>query len=76
VFRQEVYAGGEKKISDPTAPQSITEAKKDMCVQNESPVNFFEPDYLSYPLYNEVQRKYTVILHEGDCVYIPSFYFH
>ncbi len=71
-----MYAGGEKKMSDPTAPQSVKEAKKDMCLANESPVNFFEPDYDSYPLYNEVLRKYTVILHEGDCVYIPSFYFH
>lgn len=34
-----------------------------------------EPDYTSYPFYNDVQRKYTVILHDGDCVYIPSFYF-
>ena len=34
-----------------------------------------EPDYTSYPFYNDVQRKYTVILHDGDCVYIASFYF-
>jgi hypothetical protein len=78
VYRQEVYAGGEiKVVEDPTAPNQDQEPRlKDTCAPNESPVNFFEPDYNSYPLYNEVERKYTVILHEGDCAYIPAFYFH
>jgi hypothetical protein len=49
--------------------------KEDKCDANESPVNFFEPDYNQFPLFNDVGRKYTVILHEGDCVYIPAFYF-
>ena len=62
-------------MGDPTAPESDEKPPKDYCEPTESPVNFMEPDYTSYPLYNEVQRKYTVILHDGDCVYIPSFYF-
>ena len=28
VYRQEVYAGGERKVSDPTAPESSEEFKK------------------------------------------------
>ncbi len=63
-------------MGDPTAPESDEKPKKDYCEPTESPVNFMEPDYTSYPFYNDVQRKYTVILHEGDCVYIPSFYFY
>ena len=43
---------------------------------NESPVNFFEPDYDNYPNFKEIDRRYTVILHEGDCVYIPAYYFN
>ena len=39
-------------------------------------MNFFDPDLEQFPLFNEVERKYTVILHEGDCVFIPAFYFH
>ncbi len=79
IYNQEVYTGGERKIiEDPTAPSTQGEASrpKITCDPNESPVNFFEPDYNSYPLFNEVERKYTVILHEGDCLYIPAFYFH
>ncbi len=78
VFRQEVYAGSPKTIVDPTAPKDETNQapKQDICEPNESPVNFLEPDYNLYPLFNDVLRKYSVILHEGDCVYIPAFYFH
>ena len=43
---------------------------------NESPVNFFDPDLELYPLFNDVERRYSVFLHEGDCVYIPSYYFY
>jgi hypothetical protein len=43
---------------------------------NYSPINFFDPDLENYPLFAEVQRKYTVLLHEGDCLFIPAFYFY
>jgi hypothetical protein len=43
---------------------------------NQSPINFFDPDLDNYPLFQEIQRKYTVLLHEGDCLFIPAFYFY
>lgn len=43
---------------------------------NQSPIDFFDPDLDHYPNFAEIERKYTVILHEGDCVYIPAFYFY
>lgn len=43
---------------------------------NYSPVNFFDPDYNTYPLFADVGRKYTILLREGDCLYIPAFYFY
>lgn len=81
VFRQEVYAGKDRTIIDPTDKDPKDKGQgpttpKERTPPNESPVNFFEPDYAQYPLFNEVERKYTVILHEGDCVFIPAFYFH
>ena len=42
----------------------------------ESPINFFEPDYDNYPNFKDIERRYTVLIHEGDCVYIPAFYFN
>jgi hypothetical protein len=62
-------------IVDPDA-KTPAEPQKEKCEINESPVNFFEPDYSLYPLFEDIDRKYTVLLHEGDCVYIPAFYFH
>ena len=43
---------------------------------NYSPVNFFDIDFNLYPLFAEINRRYTVILHDGDCLYIPAFYFY
>ena len=43
---------------------------------NESPVNFFNPDLDNYPLFEDVGRKYTVVLHESHCIFIPAFYFY
>ena len=43
---------------------------------DQSPINFFDPDLDNYPLFTEIQRKYTVLLHEGDCLFIPAFYFY
>jgi len=29
-----------------------------------------------YPLFEDVERKYTVLLHDGDCLFIPAFYYY
>ena len=45
-------------------------------LKNYSPVNFFDFDYKMYPLLSDVDTRYTVVLRSGDCMYIPSYYFH
>ena len=57
-------------------PEGPPNAKRIQLQENQSPVNFFEPDERTYPLYEDIDRKYTVLLHEGDCLYVPAFYFH
>lgn len=78
IYRQEVYAGKERVVFDPEDKdtKSLSENTKEQCQPNESPVSFFQPDLKQYPLFDEAERKYLVILHEGDCVFIPAFYFH
>jgi hypothetical protein len=76
IYRQEVYAGKNKIITDPDAQSSKEEPVYEPSEVNESPVNFFDPDYQLYPLFGEIERRYTVLLHDGDCVFIPAFYFH
>jgi len=84
IYHQEVYAGQDRPLYDPLdqdkqrGPNAagLEGAKTEKCLANESPVNFFDPDLQNFPLYGEIERKYTVILHEGDCVFIPAFYFH
>jgi hypothetical protein len=78
VFRQEVYAGKDKIIVDMTSeePPNPENSKKIKTPEYCSPVNFFEPDYQLYPLFEDIDRKYTVLLHEGDCMYVPAFYYH
>ena len=40
-----------------------------------SPVSFFVPDFKTYPKLQYVEGDYHFILQEGDCVYIPAYYF-
>lgn len=70
IYKQEVYAGKPKYLED--SVNGPFETLK----SNESPVNFFDPNVDLYPLFTDISRRYTVMLHEGDCIYIPSFYFH
>lgn len=48
----------------------------DVMKKNYSPVNFFDFDYKLYSLLADVDTRYTVVLRSGDCMYIPSYYFH
>ena len=75
VFRQEVYAGKDKIIVD-ESDEKPQNAKRIPTPDTCSPVNFFEPDYSIYPLFEDIDRKYTVLLHEGDCLYVPAYYYH
>ncbi len=43
---------------------------------NMSPVSFFAPDFKTYPKLQYVEGDYHFILQEGDCVYIPAYYFY
>lgn len=75
LYRQEVYGGKERVIIDRDADPPV-EPKFEKIFENQSPVNFFEPDLESYPNFSDVDRKYTVLLHEGDCIFIPAFYYY
>ena len=43
---------------------------------NESPVNFFDPYLDFYANFKEVEKKYSQFLKEGDCLFIPSYYYY
>jgi hypothetical protein len=43
---------------------------------NQSPVNFFEPDTNAHPKFSSANRVYNIFVEEGDCLYIPAFYFY
>ena len=71
-----MYAGKDRVITDPDAQKDEVPVEVEKVNVNESPVNFFEPDYENYPNFKEIERRYTVLLHDGDCVFIPAYYFH
>ncbi|CDW72951.1 UNKNOWN [Stylonychia lemnae] len=75
VYRQELYTGKDRVIMDTEAEKKVV-IRVDKLNEQCSPVNFFEPDDESYPLFQDIDKKYTVLLHEGDCLYIPAFYYY
>jgi hypothetical protein len=75
IYRQEVYAGKDRVTVDRETEPPM-EPKVEKLFEYQSPVNFFEPDLEVYPNFEEIERKYTVLLHEGDCIFIPAFYYH
>lgn len=75
IFRQELYAGKDLIIRDEERDEDQPPRKKkipDTC----SPIDFFDPDLDNYPLFLEAERRYTVLLHDGDCLFIPAYYFY
>jgi len=42
---------------------------------NQSPVSFFDPDFDMHPNLQYIDADYYIELKEGDCVFVPSFYF-
>ena len=42
---------------------------------NYSPVEFVDPDYEKYPLFKKAYVR-TVHIAPGDCLYVPSYYWH
>ncbi len=56
--------------SNGTAKPKKTVLIPGMC----SPLDLFQPDLDNYPLFEEIERKYTVMLHDGDCLFIPAYY--
>jgi hypothetical protein len=41
---------------------------------DETPINFFKPDLKNFP-FAESAVYLDVILHAGDCLYIPAYYY-
>jgi len=73
-----VYAGDSRVVIDADAQENEqqTSLARERMEAFQSPLDFFNPDLDNYPNYEEVDRKYTVIIHEGDCIFVPAFYFH
>ena len=72
-----MYAGANRVIVDFDAVENgLKNTTQEAIEPHQSPLDFFNPDLDNYPNYEEVDRKYTVIIHDGDCVYVPAFYFH
>lgn len=74
IYHQEVYAGKPKLMEN--VDGDIVENTDEKMEPNYSPVNFFIPDYKIYPLLDLIEKRYTIFLRSGDCVYIPAYYFH
>ena len=84
VFKQEVYAG--KPVRQEVGPNEYNEDPNQQSppreheapppLPNYSPVNFFDIDLGLYPLFAEISRRYTVVSNDGDCLYIPAYYFY
>lgn len=60
IYRQEVYAGKPKMF--PSSEAETGDQLQELLSVNQSPVNFFEPDFDTYPLFSEIGRKYSVQL--------------
>ena len=41
----------------------------------QSPVSFFDPDFEEHPNLQYIDADYYLELKEGDCVFVPAFYF-
>ena len=74
INRQELYVGQSKRGFD--SDGNIVSLGGTKVGVNESPVNFFNFDYDIYPLLTEIEFRYTIVLKEGDCMYIPAYYFY
>lgn len=55
---------------DPTKVIDVIQLKP-----NQSPVSFFDPDFDLHQNLQYIDADYYLNLREGDCVYIPAFYF-
>jgi hypothetical protein len=76
IYKQEAYIGKDLVIVDHESELDPPPQNRKRIPSTCSPVNFFEPDYSVYPLFEDVERKYTVLLHDGDCLFIPAYYFY
>ena len=73
IYKQEMYTGKKPKVEN-LAGEIVDSGES--ILPNESPVNLFSPDLVLYPLMDEIGTKYSLVLRQGDCLFIPAFYFH
>ena len=76
VYRQEVYAGKHLENS-PYSEHIITGGSlTDKQQINVSPINFFRPKMKTYPNFSAKDMTESYTVSEGDCIFIPAYYFH
>jgi len=71
INRQEMYVGEKYSFFHPNKG----EVKEMSLNPTESPVNLFKPDFDTYPNVKFVNKVYKEFLNQGDCIYVPAFYF-
>ena len=69
IYRQELY-------TDELKDSMFFDKKMALKDQpNVASVNFFVPKLSTYPYFENVQ-KFNVNLHDGDCAFIPAYFFY
>lgn len=70
-----VFNGREKfRMVSPIFRKNIYVGEFEALQQDESPVDFFNPDYTRFPFTKHVTFIET-ILSNGDCMYVPAYYY-
>ena len=62
-------------IVSPFQTKYVYQASEAGTPMNYSPVDFDKPDYDKYPLFKKA-NVYKVLVEAGDCLYLPSAWWH
>lgn len=64
----------EYRLVSPIFRQNIYVGAFEELAPDETPINFFKPDYKNFPFAKHVVFL-NLTLHAGDCLYIPAYYY-
>ena len=68
--------GNEKfRMVSPIYRQNIYVGAFEELTLDQTPIDFFDPDYETFPFVRDV-KFLDVILNEGDCLYIPAYFYY
>ena len=70
-----VLKGSEKfRLVSPIYRQNIYVGEVEELEADQSPVDFFDPDFEQFPFAKNAQFI-EVVLEAGDCMYVPAYYY-